>query len=307
MKNQILKAAFFLCALTLMLNSCNKDEDTDTTTPPVVLTARDSAVKDYNDNFIGTNIINNGWTGSTATCNAGICSQASNLAVIKRINYFRRLVGLNDQCILDTTKNSQQQETALMMSANNSLDHMPPMTWLCYTTAGATGAGSSNLALGPNSSSAIWGFIRDDGSGNAPVGHRRWILHSRKQRFCYGSTDDAMALYVFYTDTNTIIPSFIAYPPKGYVPQQLIPTRWSLSIPNADFSAATVSMTGPTGTIPTTIVSSTDNGYGDNTIVWVPVGVDISNASDVPYTVTIDNIVNTTQSSFTYTTTIIKP
>ena len=35
---------------------------------------------------------------------------------------------------------------ALMMFANNKLDHMPPATWLCYSELGATGARTSNLA-----------------------------------------------------------------------------------------------------------------------------------------------------------------
>jgi hypothetical protein len=308
MKDRIYIIIFILCTSALILNSCSKEEETVEPDPqPQIMTARDSAVQDYNANYLGSAITNNGWTGSTTTCTAGTVSASSDIAVIKRINYFRRLVGLNDNCTLDPSLNSQEQEAALMMSANSSLSHNPPTTWSCYTQAGHDGAASSNLALGNNSSSAIWAFIDDFGSGNSAVGHRRWILHSRKQRFCYGSTSSAMALYVFFTDTNTHVPSFIAYPPDGYIPQQLISSRWSFSIPNADFSASTVTMTGPSGNIPLTVVSSTANGYGDNTIVWEPVGINTTSTADVNYTVTVSNIASDVQTTYTYTTTIFKP
>jgi hypothetical protein len=308
MKDRIYIAIFILATTALIFNSCSKDEETITPDPqPQVMTARDSAVQDYNTNFLGSAITNIGWTGNTTTCTAGTVSASSDAAVIKRINYFRRMVGLNDNCTLDPSLNSQEQEAALMMTANNSLSHNPPTTWSCYTQAGHDGAASSNLASGTNSSDAIWAFINDYGSGNTAVGHRRWILHSRKQRFCYGSTTSAMALYVFFTDTNTHVPSFVAYPPKGYVPQQLLSSRWSFSIPNADFSASTVMMTGPSGNVPLTVVSSTANGYGDNTIVWEPIGISTTSTSDVVYTVTVSGIASDVQTTYTYNTTIFKP
>jgi hypothetical protein len=217
------------------------------------------------------------------------------------------MVGLNDDCTLDTTYHYQEQQAALMMSANNALSHTPPTSWSCYTSAGASGAASSNIALGYNSSESISAFIRDDGGGNTAVGHRRWILHSTKQKFSYGATSNSMALFIFFNGTNTKIPAFIAFPPKKYIPQQLVPARWSFSIPGADFSSATVSMNGPSGNVPLTIVSSTANGYGDNTIVWEPVGIDVSNTADVVYTVTVSNVGNDAVGSYTYSTTVIRP
>ena len=75
----------------LTIHSCKKDEEETTTTPnnttPVLNTARDSAVQDYNVNFVGSNISSTGWTGSTSGCIAGTCNTATDAAVIKRINY----------------------------------------------------------------------------------------------------------------------------------------------------------------------------------------------------------------------------
>ncbi len=309
MKTKFTQIVFYTSIIALLFNSCSKDKEEETVpnTPGGSSNpARDSALDDYNLNYLGSAISNPGWTGSTSTCNAGSVSQASHDAVIKRINYFRRMVGLNDNCTLDTTLFAQEQETALMMSANNQLSHAPPMTWLCYTSMGADGAASSNIALGYNSSNAISAFIRDDGSGNQDVGHRRWILHSKKNKFSYGSTSNAMALYVFSSFSNPSVPAFIAYPPNDYIPQSLIPGRWSFGIPSANFSAATVTMTGPSGAVALNVVSSTAS-YGDKTIVWEPTGIDLSNVNDVEYTITVSGITGAAQTTYTYTTTIFKP
>lgn len=290
-----------------LFNSCSKDDSADTTPSGSTSNpARDSALNDYTTNYLGSAISNPGWTGTTSTCDAGTVSQASHDAVIKRINYFRRMVDLNDNCTLNTSLFAQEQETALMMTANNQLSHTPPTTWSCYTASGATGAGSSNIALGYNSSTAIWAFINDNGTGNEAVGHRRWILHSTKQVFSYGSTSNAMALHVFAAGSNTTIPAYIAYPPNGYIPQSLMSARWSFGIPGANFSAATVSMTGPSGAVPVTVISSTAT-YGDKTIVWEPTGIDVSNTNDVSYTVTVSGITGAVQTSYTYTCKIFKP
>jgi hypothetical protein len=194
-----------------------------------------------------------------------------------------------------------------MMTANNKISHYPTESWSCYSTTGATGAQTSNLVLGTHSTPALTALMMDDGGGNEPVGHRRWILHSTKTSFGVGSTANAMAMHVFGAVGNTKIPSFIAYPPKGFFPQQLVCNRWSFSVPGADFSAATVSVQGPSGSLTTNVVSRTANGYGDNTIVFVPSGVDKYNSADINYTVTVGGVKNAPQSSYTYTVIVIKP
>jgi hypothetical protein len=307
----IIIAAHIICAL-IFFHACKKDDESVPTVANTIGTvtnaARDSALADYTTNYLGSAISSTGWTGNVAACAAGYCSQATNTAVLKRINYFRRVTGLNDNCTLDASLFSQEQEAALMMTANNQLNHTPPSNWTCYTTAGANACASSNLALGYSATGAITAFIFDDGAGNDAVGHRRWILHSNKLSFSYGSTDNAMALYVLSNTPNSNVPAFIAYPPKGYIANTLVPTRWSFSIPSASFGSATVTMSGPGSTvIPVSIISSTANGYGDNTLVWTATGIDVTNSSDVSYTITVSNISGAAQTSYTYTTTIFHP
>ena len=262
----LLLAGFFV------IESCKKNSDDEiqpvtsstSNTTPTVMTARDSAIADYNANYLGSAFSSSvGWTGNTSTCNAGTISAAAHNAAIKRINYFRKLVGLNGNCTMDTTKYSQFQETALMEDVHGSLSHTPNSSWTCYTATGAAGAGSSNLAYGGVSSNAIDLFINDFGTGNEPCGHRRWLLYSPRTTFSDGSTNSYYSIWVFGAGGNTTIPTYIAYPAKGYMPQGLVYDRWSFSIPGAGLSGATVTMTGPGGNVPLSIIS-TVSGYGDN-------------------------------------------
>ena len=298
-----MKGKIILLALSaLAIYGCKKE-----VIPPPELTSRETALEDYNTNYLGSEVSDPGWTGSTETCNAGTLPQATHDKVIKRINYFRRMVGLNDNTTLDPSKYGMYQDAALMMKANSALNHTPPDTWICYTQNGYSGASTSNLALGAHASNAVTLFINDPGASNTSVGHRRWILHSAKTQFSYGSTNSSMSLGVIgVAGGNTKIPAFIAYPPNGYIPQTLTFPRWSFGIAGADFSAATVTMTGDSGNIPVTMISAGGN-YGDKTIVWEPQGIVTNSNADVSYTVTVSGIAGAAQTSYTYTSIIFKP
>ncbi len=287
---------------SLIINSCKKGDD-----DPLILSDRETVVADYKNNYLGSAVLNPGWTGNTSGCDAGTAPQLTHDMVIKRINYFRKLVGLNDNTTLDAAKFPMYQQAALMMKANSQLSHTPPNTWTCWTQSGYDGAKTSNLSLGSHSVNAITSFMSDNGTSNKAVGHRRWILHSAKTQFSYGTTDASMSLGTIGTKGgNTLIPAFIAYPPAGYMPNTLVFLRWSFGIPGADFSNATVTMNGPGGNITLTVVSSTDNGYGDNTIIWEPQGINTISTTEIAYTVTISGIKNSPKTSYTYTVTIIK-
>ncbi len=314
------KSYFILLLLftSILYYGCGKDPVTtpgpqdpiDTTEPPVVTPAkynRDSAIKDYNEMFLATEISNTGWTGSRATCTPGTVPQHVHDAVIKRINYFRKIAGLNYDCTLDASLIPAQQETALMMSAAGDLSHDPGPGWPCYTSAGADGAKKSNLRWGSAGTEAVIAFMADDEEYNQAVGHRRWLLYSKQSAFSHGSTDDAAVIHVLVKAENTKIPEFIAYPPATWVPRPVVFFRWSFSIPGADFSGAQVIMSHKGQDIPVNIVSSTEK-VADNTIVWEPsASIPAEPAADLVYTVTVSGIGNAPKSSYTYDVTVIKP
>lgn len=270
----------------------------------------------YFSTYLPEDNVTNGWSGSITGCNAGATATAFQSATVERVNVYRALAGLPGNVVLYTgsTNQSGDQQAALMMVANNALDHSPPTNWKCYTADGASAAGSSNLTLGfgfnYDGPAAIDGYMDDDGGGNEGAGHRRWLLYPPEANIATGDVDgttgssgrSSNALWVIGGwGTRPPTPSGIAWPPRGYIPYQMLPSgsnRWSLSIQNANFSNATVSMTRNGVALATPTIDAFEyNGQpggsfiGDNTIVWEPTGVTYTQpTSDVTYHVTVTGI-----------------
>ena len=149
------------------------------------------------------------------------------------------------------TYNDKAQAAALMMSVNSQLSHSPPASWSCYTSGGADGAGHSNLFLGVHGWDTISGCIGDAGAKRR---RRPSPLDPPPQTQIMGTGDippvggrTANALWVIDDHTWDPRPAtrdgFVAWPPAGYVPYQVVFPRWSFSYPDADFSQATVTLT----------------------------------------------------------------
>ena len=239
---------------------------------------RQASLDHYLQVYLASDGVAIGWTGNHATCDAGQTAQAFRDAVELRINYFRGMAGVPAVVQLSDEYNRKAQQAALMMSVNGDLSHSPDPTWLCYTTEGAEAAGSSNLYLGRYGPSAITGYIYDPGAGNYPVGHRRWILYPQTQWMGSGDIPpvgywSSNALWVF--DEHMWEPrpetreEYVAWPPRGYVPYQVVFPRWSFAYDDADFSGATVEMSSGGHGIAVD-VQPVVNGYGENTLVWEP-------------------------------------
>jgi uncharacterized repeat protein (TIGR02543 family) len=281
-----------------------------------------AAIRDvYNNTFAPTNSVNMGFTGNTSSCNAGTVSQAWYTAVTTRLNWFRGMAGVPMGITLNGVWNNKDQQAALMMSRNQALNHTPPNNWLCYTADGYEAAGKSNLCYlsgyGNTDPGCVALYMRDDGSNNAAVGHRRWIIYP--QSTAMGTGDIAESSYprtnaLWVIDNATIgnprpttRDTFVAWPPKGYVPYAVIPSRWSLSYPGANFSGASVSMTRNGVNVSVTL-EPVSNGYGENTLVWIPTMAGGNPGSDATVNVTVNNVVlGGTPQSFNYQTIIFDP
>ena len=246
------------------------------------------------------------WNGNVLACNAGTDSLAYQTATIERVNFYRALSGLpGNITLLGATEQTDTQAAALMFSANQALSHDPPANWLCYTTAGHTAAGNSNIALGfGNDAAAGPGavdlYMDDGGGGNTAAGHRRWVQFPPQTQMASGSIPynpqwASNALWVFGPmGTRPPTPNGVSWPPQGYVPWQLLPmssNRWSFSWNNANFASATVSMTRNGVALGAPSYDPVQNGYGDNTLVWEPQGVTYSQpGQDVVYHVVVSGI-----------------
>jgi hypothetical protein len=126
-----------------------------------------------------------------------------------------------------------------------------------------------------------------------------------------GSALNANALVVFTTfGSRPANPDKVAWPPEGYVPYQVVYPRWSFSLNTSSpvsFASANVSMTENGNPITLSVVSRTDNGYGDNTIVWEPSGLSFyPGMQDRRFRVTVRNI-SGPQSVVTYDVVVMDP
>lgn len=284
--------------------------------PPINTQDRADVVAFYDSVYKDSNGVDAQWTGDVDTCTAGDTSAAYKDATLLRINYFRAMTGLPGDVVFDTAWNADCREAALMMIAEGSLSHSPPPSWACYSAAGASAAGKSNLALGRHGPGAIDLYILDSGSNNTAVGHRRWILYPPQETMGCGSTTASNGWYLGSNALRVIggsgarpaTPEWVAWPPSGYVPYSLVYPRWSFSYPRADFSNATISMTHEGQPVAATKLP-VSNGYADNTVVWEPQGIPSSRPSeDEVYSVTVSNVLIDSQPrQFTYNVILIDP
>jgi hypothetical protein len=259
-----------------------------------------------------------GWTGNTANGVAGNTSEGFKNSVFLRINFYRAFAGVPAGVTNNPAWSAMDQSAALMMSANNKVDHHPAPSWKFYSAGGATAAGKSNLSLSTCGSDAIASYMEDPGNHNGPVGHRRWILYPQTRQMgtgdvpASGANYAANALWTFdldnaYAPRPAVRDEFVAWPPKGFVPYQLIYPRWSFSYPAANFALAQVSITRNGTGIPVNIVSRVE-GYGENTVTFVPSNLNPNAwagperpAGDTTYQVTVSNVlINGAPRQFTY-------
>ncbi len=289
--------------------------------PAVDISSRSSAASFFFSYYTAQPAI--GWTGSQASCTAGTTSAAFKAAVIDRVAFYRAMAGVPSSIGLAATSSTSNQQAALMFSRNNQLSHSPASSWACYTSAGAQAAGSSNIALGLYGLSAIDAYMKDAGGNNTAAGHRRWLLYPQTQSFgtgdvpAVGSYSAANSLWVWDANVSGPRPTtrdgYVAWPPPGYVPYQVVYPRWSFSYPNASFGSASITVTLNGSNVPVSIDSSTSTGYGENTIVFRPNGLSDSSTwanpgTDKTYTVRISGVsVGGQNRTFTYNVTVFDP
>ncbi len=278
----------------------------------------------YEAIFPASENVVSGWNGNVAAGNAGTTTVAFKNAMYLRINYFRAMAGVPAGIVDNASFSNDAQKAALIMSSNNALSHTPPSSWINYSAAGANGAGHSNLTL-DSGLSATTNYLEDAGANNTMAGHRRWILYPQSTRMgtgdipATGSYSAANALWVsdsatFNLARPAVRDNFVAWPPKGFVPYTLIYPRWSFSYPGANFSSASVSLQR-NGTSVAVTKETIANGYGENTLVFIPGNLDPNNwvgpvrpSADSTTAVTISNVlINGVARSFSYNVTAFDP
>lgn len=285
---------------------------------------RDTVQDRYIDEFWAGPVPGIGWTGSFGSCVAGSTNAAFRDATEDRINYYRDMAGVPSWVNLSGAFNGDAQAAALIMGAQMALSHTPPSTWQCWTQQGFDAAGESNIGIGTgyyddnygswvpiHGPYAVDAYMEDFGASNYPVGHRRWLLCPQLQTMGTGDTTRSNAIKVLSNDYWDPRPStrepYVAYPAPGHAPLPAADDRWSFSLDGAGFGSASVTMSARGQTVPVAI-ESVQNGFCENTIVWVPQWpFDPGAMGDLSVNVTISGITGPGASSYSYDLTLFDP
>lgn len=185
------------------------------------------------------------WSGDINSCDVGDISPNGRANALKVVNLYRYLAGL-PAVVTDPARDAKAQACALMQAANPGLSHSPPTTWDCYSSAGAEGAGSSNIATAAGVY-AVDLYMADWGNEDT-MGHRRWILSNSLGPMGLGSTPGGSCMWVFGS-SNAGVP-WVAWPPPGPVPVDALSgtdtVGWSFQSDVIDLVNADVTMkSGP--------------------------------------------------------------
>lgn len=215
------------------------------------------------------------WSGNLTTCEAGDVMGVGRANALRQVNLFRFLAGL-PPVTEDATKSSNAQACALMQHANKMLSHSPPTTWTCYTDAGATAAGQSNIAT--TAGVRAVGLYMNDRGNETTIGHRRWLLSNSLGPVGLGSTSGYSCLMTI-GGTGKAAKAFAAWPPPGDVPLPAIavegsvdPVGWSIQSDTIDLAAAQVTVTDAGTARPVTVMQLPANYGSKYALSFMPMG-----------------------------------
>ena len=279
----------------------------------------------YNAIFTSSDGVPMSSTAVTTSCFPGTNSPTFVNVTLRRLNWFRALAGMSAAVTFDAPEGVKDQAAAVMLSEHGALQHTGSWVgWNCFSSNGTNATANSNLALGNAGPDAITAYVWDYGANNYEVGHRRWILYPQTQIMATGDVPAlgtnlaANATWVFDANFGGVRPAtrtpYITWPPVGYCPYQVIYPQWSFALSNANLSAATVTM--KSNGVPVAItLQSYLTGFGENTLVWYPTGLNPATSTifpfsgtDTVYAITVSNVVTTVGTkNYAYNVTAFDP
>jgi len=262
-----------------------------------------------------------------ATCRAGTLKASVKADFLAKLNAIRALHQL-PAVTYSEAEDAAEADSSLMMAVNKQLSHTPPTSWTCYTATGAAAAGASNLiggwgtGLAFDSEDSYLGLWLTEG-GSPSIGHRRWILNPFLGKTSYGrvalvlpdgSRASAASMRVFnFAGGVTVpggLPAYVAYPSGDYPARYFTLSSYlSFSVvagttstfganANVRYSGATITVTGPNGTLAVSDVTSDNEGYGvANSVQWRVAGLQ----AGVTYAVRIAGVTGAPRSEYNYT------
>ena len=245
------------------------------------------------------------FTGDVNACEPGTTGDAFRQSVIQRANWYRAMAGIGP-----VTENREfsatAQAKALVLLAENRLEHHPEPDWRCYREIDISGGENIGIGFRNAGIGGVDAYMRDAGDNNLRVGHRRQILEPRVSAIGTGNVRRnsgryrvANAMHLQYDSASASGTreerNFVAWPPAGYVPAGVAWGRWSFSLAGAEFADTTVRVLSNSGDVPVEILDRNAD-IGSPGIVWAMAGDTNSTLLAVPrngdrcYAVTIDGV-----------------
>jgi uncharacterized protein YkwD len=242
---------------------------------------------------------------NSSLCTVGTLLESERTKVLNYVNAMRARHGLAAVAYRHEDDQSTA-DAALIMLANNVLNHEPPSSYSCWTQAGRDAAEKSDLAMRQRAGTpTVIGTKVDPSEGFVDqwlmdstvenAGHRRWILNPWLRYISFGRCDkieegasfntitSSAALRVIYDEMST--PSsdlkYVAYP-SGEYPARLWNNNLDLSFTaidnpsdiwanaNVDFSSVIVTITDDGGgSVAALNIRSLNDGVGvPNVLLW---------------------------------------
>jgi len=301
----------------------------DPTAPWIDTSSRASSRDSFLTMFAAPGSIKSEWVGNVTFGEAGSTSQVYRDAVLSRINWVRQMAGV-PPVVLSDELNREAQEAAMMVSSNGLHNHGSLPSWINFTRGGVEALTHSQVCVTPyiDDPGCINTYVQEAGADNFNAGHRRWLLYP--QTHIMGTGDIQPSKAQALTNALWVIDSshlneqrpltretFVAWPPKGFVPYQVVPVRWSFSYPGGDFTQATVRMQRNGGPVTVRLepLEPLQKTYGENTLVWIPDDLDANCAAtqqaplaDTSVSISISNVkIAGVATDFSYTVTIFDP
>lgn len=304
--------------------SCKKERFSD-----AQQAERQKAVDDWY-NIKRTNEVYSFDADGTGNCRKGYLNPEIYKKINNQFNYYRMLAG----CLpitLDSLFNEQTQAFLLTALSNKDSTRIHPGL-KCYSLDAANAWGNVITAsnFNTNQSSPVSHFLSHSGDNSKDLINRIWLLYPRLSRVGYGQLNGVYGIKVTGNGTEDFgisTPEYVAWPPKGFVVQEIMNSgsRWSFTMLNADFSDISVSVKTrdftkaklkginklPMKDLEIKIIEKKMNTHlDDRTVFWTLNDIKVDDSyedEDREYEVNISNVkVGNEYKSFKYTTYIMK-
>jgi len=191
------------------------------------------------------------FTPGATECDKGTLSREGIDEAVRRLNMHRYFIGVGP--LTDDPSpgggNDAAQACAVISAWNPAgpTAHYPDPSAKCYSSLGAGGAGSSNIAWGCGTPGGAIDQWIDDWGNETTMGHRRWFLRPSYQPmgiglYVGGNNYGSAACATVFSGGNTgRSPAWWAYPGPGFFPVAYANYTWTV---HGQFpSAATAEVT----------------------------------------------------------------